>query len=85
MYNRIVDPQVVTPIVVQMVDEPTRETNVGDILLGAVGVVGVILVAALVVGLVAGWVFILIHRWRPDNAFNGQTAEESTLKLNSLT
>ncbi len=78
------DPQAVTPIVVQVVDEPSRETGVGDILLGAVGVVGMVLLAALIVGLIVGGAFILFHRWRPDNAFNGQSADESTLKLNSL-
>lgn len=77
-------PEPFTPIVVQVVDEPSREMGMGDVLLGAVGVVGAILIAALVFGLVVGWAFILFQRWRPENAFNGQTADESTLKLNSL-
>lgn len=51
--------QPVTPVVVQVVEEPTRETSVADILLGAVGFVGFALIAAAVVGLLAGGLFIL--------------------------
>lgn len=69
--------------VVQFVERPTRETGVGDILLGSVGFVGFVLLAAFVVGILAGGLFIVFKRLRPDNAFNGQTADESSLKLNS--
>jgi hypothetical protein len=70
--------------VLQVVEKPTRETTVGDILLGSVGFVGFVLLAALVVGLLAGSLFILVKRMLPDNTFNGQTAEEAALKLNAL-
>jgi uncharacterized membrane protein len=69
---------------VQVVAPPTRETGVGDILLGSVGFVGFVLLAAFLVGLVAGGAFILVKRLRPDNAFNGQSADESSLKLSSF-
>jgi hypothetical protein len=68
--------------VVQIVEKPTRETSVGDILLGSVGLVAFVLMAAMLVGLLAGWFFIFVKRLRPDNQFNGQTAEETSLKLN---
>lgn len=77
-------PRAQSVTVVQMVERPTRETSVGDILLGSVGFVGMVLLAALVVGLVAGSVFIFVKRLLPDNAFNGQSAEEAALKLNAL-
>lgn len=77
-------PKAQSVTVVQMVERPTRETTVGDILLGSVGFVGIVLLAALVVGLLAGSVFIFVKRLRPDNAFNGQTAEDAALKLNAL-
>lgn len=54
----------VTPVVVRVVDAPTRETTVADILIGAVGFVGAVLLAALVVGLLAGGVFIAIRKLR---------------------
>lgn len=69
---------------VQVVEPPTRETSVGDILLGSVGFVGFVLLAALLVGLLAGGLFIAMKRLRPGNTFNGQNADESSLKLNSL-
>ena len=68
--------------VVQVVERPTRETSVGDILLGSVGFVGFVLLAAFVVGILAGGLFILFQRLRPRNALNGQTAEDTALKLN---
>ena len=68
--------------VVEIVEMPTRETSVGDILLGSVGFVGFVLLCALLVGLVAGSLFILVKRLRPDNQFNGQTADEISMKLN---
>ena len=77
-------PKAQSVTVVQMIEKPTRETTVGDILLGSVGFVGMALLAALVVGLVAGGVLIFVKRLLPDNAFNGQSAEESALKLNAL-
>ena len=70
--------------VVQFVERPTRETSVGDILLGSVGFVGIVLLAALVVGIVAGGLFIAVKRLLPGNTFNGQNADEAALKLNAL-
>ena len=70
--------------VVQVVERPTREISVGDILLGSVGFVGTALLAALLVGLLAGAVFIFVKRLLPGNTFNGQTADDAALKLNSL-
>jgi hypothetical protein len=56
--------QPVTPVVVKIVEETTQEVSVADILVGAFGFVGAVLVAAAVVGLLAGGVFILFRRWR---------------------
>jgi hypothetical protein len=54
----------ITPAIVRIVEPPTQETSVADILMGAVGFVGFVLLAALLVGLVAGGVFILIRKLR---------------------
>jgi len=56
--------QPVTPVVVKIVDAPSRETSVADILVGAAGFVGFVLLAAAVVGLVAGALFFLVRRAR---------------------
>lgn len=60
----MLQPGPVTPVVVQIVEEPTTEVSVADILVGAFGFVGAVLVAAAVVGLIAGALFILFRKWR---------------------
>jgi hypothetical protein len=48
--------------VVKIIEEPTRETSVADILLGAVGLVGFVLVAAALVGVLVGTLFFAARR-----------------------
>jgi hypothetical protein len=69
--------------IVQVAEQPTREISVADILLGSVGFVGLALLAAAVVGLVAGAFLILIKKLRPGNSLNGQDADETSLHLSS--
>jgi len=57
-----------TPVVMQVVDAPTPEANVGEILLGAVGLVGAVLLAAAVAGLIVGGLAILYRAWRSRRA-----------------
>jgi hypothetical protein len=57
-----IQPQPVTPVVVKIIDAPTPETSVADILIGAVGLVGFVLLAAALVGLVAGVLFFAVRR-----------------------
>jgi hypothetical protein len=68
--------------IVQVVEQPSREISVADILLGSVGIVGLALVAAAVVGVIAGGLLILFKRFRPGNHLNGQDADETVLRLN---
>jgi hypothetical protein len=72
--------QPVTPTVVRVVEAPSRETGVGDILLGAVGLVGFVLIAAALTGLVAGAVFVLVRRWR----YRPDAHRDTQLNLSSL-
>lgn len=48
----------ITPLVVRVVEEPTREHSVADVLMSSVGLVGVILLVAAVAGLVLGGVLV---------------------------
>jgi hypothetical protein len=52
------------PIIVQTVRQPpiTREITMGDVVLGAVGFVGVVMIAAAIAGLLIGLVVVLIKR-----------------------
>jgi len=54
------------PIIVETVRQPpiTREITMGDVVLGAVGFVGAIMIAAIVAGLVIGIVVVMIKRSR---------------------
>jgi hypothetical protein len=54
----------INPMVVRVVEAPTPETTVADVLMGAVGFVGFVLAAALVIGLLAGAVFIAFRKLR---------------------
>ena len=54
------------PIIVETVRQPpiTREITMGDVVLGSVGFVGVVMIAAAVAGLLVGLVVILRKRAR---------------------
>ena len=54
------------PIIVETVRQPpvTREITMGDVVLGAVGVVGVVMIAAAAAGLLVGVVVVLMKRSR---------------------
>jgi hypothetical protein len=52
------------PIIVRVVETPVKETSLSDVVFGAIGLVGVLLVAAALLGAVLGGVLILYHTWR---------------------
>ena len=52
------------PIVVRVVEEPVQSTGVSDILIGALELTGVMLLAALLLGLVLGGILISIKKLR---------------------
>ena len=54
------------PIIIQTVRQPpiTQEITMGDVVLGAVGFVGAVMIAASVAGLVIGIVVVMIKRSR---------------------
>ena len=52
------------PIVVRVIEEPIESTTAADILLGAIGLTGVLVLVAVVLGGVLGAILILIKRVR---------------------
>jgi hypothetical protein len=58
------------PIVVDVVKQPpvAPEITMGDVVLGAIGLTGVIMICALVAGLVVGGLFIWVKRMRDASA-----------------
>ena len=52
------------PIVVTVVEEPVESTGISDILIGALGLTGVMLLAAILLGALLGGVLIGVKRLR---------------------
>jgi hypothetical protein len=52
------------PIVVRVIEEPVETTGIADILVGALGLTGVMLLAALLLGTLLGGILIAIKRLR---------------------
>jgi uncharacterized membrane protein YqhA len=46
------------PIIVRVVEQPVHETTIADIILGAIGLVGILLIAAALLGLMLGGALI---------------------------
>lgn len=52
------------PIIVRVVEQPVHETTIADVVLGSLGLVGILLIAAAVLGLLLGGTLILYKRMR---------------------
>ena len=52
------------PIIVRVVEQPVKETSLADIIFGAIGLVGVLLITAALLGAVLGGALILLNRMR---------------------
>ncbi len=50
------------PIIVRVVEQPVHETTISDVILGSIGLVGVLLLAAFLLGLLLGGGLILVKR-----------------------
>lgn len=65
------------PIVVRVLEEPVPETTVADVILGALGLTGVLLMAALLFGLLLGFLMVARRRLRERR----NVEEEGTQRL----
>lgn len=79
-YTQIVVPPT-SPILIRVIGPPSEELTLGDVILSALGLTGAITVAAIVLGIVLGGLFILYRRRHPHNHFNGESSDEMSLKL----
>ena len=71
-----------SPIIVRVIGPPTDVVTLGDVILRALGLTGAITAIALLSGLLLGGLFICLRTHRPGNAFNGETGNEMSLRLN---
>jgi len=65
------------PIVVRVLEEPVHETTVADVVVGALGLTGVLLMAALLFGLLLGFLMVARRRLRERRNLE----EEGTQRL----
>jgi len=75
-------PRPITPVMIRVVPPPTEDVSVVNILVDALGLVGLITIGALVTGLVFAVVLIRYKQWRervaPDSADTGTRLDLST-------
>lgn len=57
-------PQPITPVIVKVIEAPSKEISVADILMGSVGITGLFLLGAALFGFLLGGAFILFRRWQ---------------------
>lgn len=67
-----------TPIIVDVVQESTRSTTVADVLLGAIGLTGVLVLAAVLLGAMLGGILIAIKVRRSRSDANPDTTPHIT-------
>jgi hypothetical protein len=53
-----------SPIIVRVVEEPVKSTTIVDVLVGSLGLVGALLLAAVVLGAILGCTLIGIKKFR---------------------
>jgi hypothetical protein len=72
-----VQQQPAEPIVVTVVEEPAESTGISDILIGAMGLTGVMLLAALLLGALLGGLLIGVKRLRARYNLEGVPDSEA--------
>jgi hypothetical protein len=70
-----------SPIIVRVVGPPTDSVSLGDVILQALGITGVLTLVAVLFGFLLGAVFIVVRRRHPLNPFNGETGGDLSLHL----
>jgi hypothetical protein len=72
--------QPVQPIIVRVVGQPAQELGLGQIIAQALGLTGIILIVSLLLGFVAGGVFIWL-RLRARARQDGEASDQIRLRL----
>ena len=60
------------PVIVKVVEAPTKEISVADILVGSVGITGLFLLGAALLGFALGGALILFKRWQAERLVGDQ-------------
>ena len=70
-------PQPRDPIIVRVVEQPVHETTISDVILGSLGLVGVLLLSALVLGALLGGGLVLYKRFTARDGIDPHGDAES--------
>lgn len=68
------------PIIVRVVEEPVKETTIADVILGSLGLVGVMLFSALLLGILLGGALVLYKRLRSKDGLDAED-DAKTLRV----
>ena len=78
-YNRrvlLVQPaQPLMPFIVKVVEEPTKEISPADVLIGSLGITGLFLLGAALLGFALGGALILFRRWQAAHDVEKQDSD----------
>jgi hypothetical protein len=75
------DPQAITPTIVQVVkDPPAQQISMIDVAVGAFGLTGAIMVAALAAGLIAGALIVWYRMRRPITLIEARGGEHNLFR-----
>lgn len=74
-------PDAVTPTIIEIVQEPARNLSMIDVAVAAFGLTGVIMVGALLAGLLAGAVIIWLRRRRPITTIEARGGQHDLFKV----
>jgi hypothetical protein len=67
--------QPLMPVIVRVVAQPAKEISVADILMGSVGITGLFLVGAAVLGFLLGGALIMVRRWQDARAGDARDSD----------
>lgn len=66
---------------VRVIGPPSDAVTLGDVILQALGIAGVLTMLAVVFGLALGAIFIIVRRRNPLNPLNGDSSGDLSLHL----
>ncbi|MEO8077354.1 MAG: hypothetical protein ABI818_13565 [Acidobacteriota bacterium] len=69
-----------SPIIVRVIPSPVESTTIVDVLVGAIGLTGVLVMAAVLLGLILGGILIGLKVWRTPRTFEAG-AESGTIHI----
>ena len=69
------------PIIVRVVEQPVKATSLADVIFGAVGLVGILLIAAAVLGVILGGGLIALRKWRQRHGMDPDPVSENPFRV----